>query len=129
MAMEAWRAYRRYDPTRSFSTWLYRVALNVGISFFRAQRRHVSRLVPIDDHRLEGLAAAPEACHDDLAAALQSFIERLNEFDRALMLLYLDDEPYAAIADILGISQSNVATKINRIKQRLRRQAADALDV
>ncbi len=55
---------------------------------------------------------------------LREIIDRLDELDRPLMILYLDDRPYAEIADILGISETNVATKIGRLKQHLRRTVA-----
>ena len=66
------------------------------------------------------LPSPPEAQSDAALALLREFIEELDELNRALMLLYLDDNSYAEIAAILGISETNVATKIGRIKQRLK---------
>lgn len=127
IAMQAWRAYPRFDDRRVFSTWLYRIALNVAISFYRKHRRDEQRLVRIDALQLEDVADSHG--DDDSAATLRALIETLNELDRALMILYLDEEPYAAIAEILGISESNVATKISRIKQRLRHEVSAAKHV
>src|SRR5690348_8148979 len=100
IALEAWRAFPRFDRTRSFSTWFYRIALNVAISFFRAQQRRSDRTQWIDEAAFERIAVASPTGEDDRAAALRTLIDRLNEFDRALILLYLDDESYASIAEI-----------------------------
>jgi len=128
MALEAWRAFARFDERRPFSTWLYRICLNVAISFYRKERRHAEHLQYVDGATLELMPAVREH-DDDRIAMLHALIDRLNELDRAIVILYLDAEPQAAIAQILGISQTNVATKIGRIKDRLRRSAADAPNV
>lgn len=121
---QAWRSFGRYDQRRAkFSTWMYRVALNVAISHARRQPwSEADRTEPLDAHHLDtiGGEAAPE--RDERLDALHAFIDRLGVLDRALILLYLEDRGYAEIADVLGISETNVATKINRIKHRLRGQ-------
>jgi RNA polymerase sigma-70 factor, ECF subfamily len=128
MALEAWRAFARFDERRSFSTWLYRIALNVAISFYRRERRHAEHLQFVDDAALDHIPV-PFDGGADRTALLHALIDRLSELDRAIVVLYLDGEPHAEIADILGISQTNVATKIGRIKDRLRRFAAEAPNV
>ena len=122
IAAQLWHAYPRYDPARSFGTWMYRVALNVAISHLRGLRlRH--QLVSLDDaaHDLaDGNAADPERAQQ--LRLLQDFIRRQPPLDRALLLLYLEDRPQREIADILGIGESNVSTKIGRLKQRIRNE-------
>ena len=119
---QLWHAWPKYDPTRSFSTWMYRVALNVAISHLRQQelrRRHDA--VPLDEalHDVaDGNAADPE--REQRLRLLQGFIARQPPLDRALLLLYLEERPQREIADILGITESNVSTKIGRLKQRIR---------
>ena len=120
---QAWRAYPRYDASRSFSTWMYRIALNVAISFRRSveyRRRHVS---PIDSQTLESI---PDPRHDadDRLRELYTVIDQLDDMNRALVLLYLEGRNYQEIADVLGISETNVSTKLSRLKQRLRDQVA-----
>jgi RNA polymerase sigma factor (sigma-70 family) len=120
---QAWRAYPRYDASRSFSTWMYRIALNVAISFRRSveyRRRHVS---PIDSQALESI---PDPRHDadDRLRELYTVIDQLDDMNRALVLLYLEGRNYQEIADVLGISETNVSTKLSRLKQRLRDQVA-----
>lgn len=120
---QLWRSFGRYDESYKFSTWMYRIALNVAISFYRNETRRSRRTVPAGDSILE-IADTREAV--ELDAGLQTLwrlIARLDELDRALILLYLDGNRYDTIAEILGISETNVGTKINRIKARLRREA------
>lgn len=122
IATQLWRAWPRYDASRSFTTWMYRVALNVAISHVRSQSlRHRHDAVPLDEH-LHDMADAGAVDHEreQNVRLLQAFIARQAPLDRALLLLYLDDRPQRDIAEILGISESNVSTKIGRLKQRIR---------
>ena len=124
IAMQLWRAWPSYDPARSFSTWMYRIALNTAISFLRGQAQ-ADRSVPLDDHAdtLAGSAAFDPETHERLRL-LQRFMATLGPLDRALLLLYLEERSGREIAEVLGIGESNVTTRIGRIKQRLRDYAA-----
>lgn len=121
---QLWAAWPRYDPARPFTTWMYRIALNVAISHVRGVYRADRHLVPLDDshHRI----AAGPADHEeaDALAALKLVIAELDPLNRALLLLYLDERSHREIADILGISESNAGTKLNRLKQRIRSRFA-----
>ena len=122
IAAQLWRAWPKYDPTRSASTWMYRVALNVAISHVREQslrQRHDA--VPLDDD-LHDMADSSATDHENEnhLRLLQAFIARQPPLDRALLLLYLEERPQREIAEILGITESNVSTKIGRLKQRIR---------
>ena len=121
IAAQLWRAWPGYDPARSFTTWMYRVALNVGIDFVRSHVRHQRHAVPLDED-LHDLADAQPIDHESaqLLRLLQGFVDRQPPLDRALLLLYLDERPQREIAEILGISETNVSTKIGRLKQRIR---------
>ena len=122
IAAQLWHAYPKYDPARSFSTWMYRVALNVAISQLRSvDVRHRHDAVPLDEH-LHDLAdaSATDPERDQHVRLLQAFIARQPPLERALLLLYLDERPQREIAEILGISEANVSTKVGRLKQRLR---------
>lgn len=133
IAVQLWRSFKSFDATRAkFSTWMYRVALNVAISHARSVKRTgAGRLESLDGEHVAALAAGNESHVDALQrgeriAALHAFIAGLDPLDRALVLLYLEDRDYAGIAEVLGISATNVATKLNRIKQKLRAQATAA---
>ena len=119
IAAQLWRAWPKYDPSRTFSTWMYRIALNVAISFVRKEVRHRQVAVPLDE-TLHDTAATTGSDPAGLRQRLQTFIERQPPLDRALLLLYLEDKSQREIADILGITPTNVSTKINRLKQRIR---------
>lgn len=120
IAAQLWRAYPKYDPARSFSTWIYRIALNVAISSLRGDGHRQSHTVPLDEdlHDLADDGVDHEA--DQQVRILHQFIEKLEPLNRALVLLYLEERSYSEIGDILGISETNVATKISRLKQRIR---------
>ena len=122
IAVQLWRAWPKYDPARSFSTWMYRIALNVAISYVRGRTRGVQP-EPFGDHH--GEVADPHA-HDHEARQqvdqLHRFIHAQPPLDRALLLLYLEDRSYREMADVLGLSETNVATKISRLKQRVRNE-------
>src|ERR1035441_10557705 len=112
MTLQLWRSFNRYDERYRFSTWMYRIALNVVISFVRTEARRTRSIVPADDSISTVLerAAEPEPAHDDLRL-LDEFIQKLDELDRALVLLYLDGHRHDTIAEILGISVTNVGTR------------------
>ena len=129
MIIQLWRSFDSYDDNRVWSTWMYRVALNVAISYLRKE----SKRIPADSKLLEDVRALNHENHDDQdelqgqIAFLYAFINQLKKFDRALMLLYLDDHSYQEIADILGITKTNVATKISRIKSLLKQHVSTDL--
>lgn len=124
IATQLWLAWPRYDATRSFSTWMYRVALNVAISHVREQTLRQRHTTPSLDDMPHDIADADAATHEhqQQLRQLHRFIQQQAPLDRALLLLYLDDRPQREIAEILGISESNVSTKINRLKQRIRNE-------
>jgi RNA polymerase sigma-70 factor (ECF subfamily) len=117
---QLWKSWPAYDDARPFATWMYRVALNVAISIARCQRWNEPASVPLDDET-GGLPADPgDAEREHGIAELRAFIAGLDELNRALILLWLDELSYREIADVLGISETNVATRINRAKGTLR---------
>jgi RNA polymerase sigma factor (sigma-70 family) len=120
IATQLWRAHSRFDGRGSFSTWMYRIAVNVAISFYRTERRKASKVELADRATLEEVATPQETGNGEALTLLREFVDRLDDLNRALMILYLDDNSYAEIAAILGISETNVATKIGRIKGRLK---------
>jgi RNA polymerase sigma factor (sigma-70 family) len=119
MAVQAWKSFPRYDGRWRFSTWLYRVALNVAISFQRRETTRALHTAPGGEEVLQGIGrAAPEPTED--VALLYTFIDRLDGLNRALMLMYLDGQSQAEIGEVLGISTTNVSTRVGRLKERLR---------
>lgn len=127
MAAQLWRAWPGYDPARSFSTWMYRIALNTAISSLRGQSKPPGGFVPLDEH---AHSLADERGFDPETHArlrlLGRFMAALGPLDRALLLLYLEERSGREIADVLGIGESNVTTRIGRLKQRLRDATAES---
>jgi len=118
VALQLWRSRHRYDDRYRETTWIYRIAVNVAISFHRRGRRHQDRHLSIETDALT-IAQAPSESGDD-AEVLRRALDGLGLLDKALVLLYLDGNDHASIADVLGISPSNVGTKLSRIRSRLR---------
>lgn len=119
IATQLWRAWPSYDNRRSVTTWMYRIALNVAISHLRGRSLRDRHHVPLDES-LHDIGGGREHEPDHDLHVLQQIIARLAPMDRALMLLYLEERSQREIADVLGISESNVSTKIGRLKQRIR---------
>jgi RNA polymerase sigma factor (sigma-70 family) len=119
--VQLWRSFRSFDQRVRFSTWMYRIALNVAISFYRRESVRTRYVVPGSEHLLE--AVDQTANRSEEVQVLYQWIEGLDPLHKALVILYLDGNNYQEIADVLGISQTNVATKINRLKETLRQEA------
>jgi RNA polymerase sigma factor (sigma-70 family) len=115
---ELWRSFPTFDGRVKFSTWLYRVALNVAISFYRGETRRAKHVLSGDEHLLDVADATQSAPEEVLV--LYQFIEQLDALNKALILLYLDGYAYREIADVLGITETNVATKISRLKNTMK---------
>jgi RNA polymerase sigma-70 factor, ECF subfamily len=118
MLMELWKSYPRFNGLSKFSTWMYRVGLNVAITSFKTRRKR-----PDKDGIMSFHERVPSEETDRLDLVfnkeLQAAIDILNKFDKALLMLYLDEKSYKEISEILGITESNVGVKINRIKKHL----------
>jgi RNA polymerase sigma factor (sigma-70 family) len=119
--VQLWRSFQAFDQRARFSTWMYRIALNVAISFYRRESVRTRHVVPGSEHLLEAIDETRNRSEE--VELLYRWIEELDPLTKALAILYLDGNSYHEIADILGISETNVATKINRLKQALRQEA------
>ncbi|HEY4206121.1 MAG TPA: sigma-70 family RNA polymerase sigma factor [Puia sp.] len=116
---QLWRSAGAYNKEYRFTTWMYRVALNTAISFYRAGRKR--NALPLSDIHL-ALEDSPGPSADaERLAGLQACIQGLKEFDRALILLYFEEKTYQEMAEIMGISETNVATRLSRIKEKLKK--------
>lgn len=117
---QLWRSSGSFDSGYKFSTWMYRVALNVAISYYRKKKK-TDNTISLEEHMIE---IADTDSHNSESGnnfiLLQQFINELNELDRALILLYLEEKSYKEAAEILGITETNAATKISRIKEKLK---------
>lgn len=121
--IQLWQSWHRYNAAYSLSTWMYRIALNTAISFYRKDSRRKQSSLPLQEDILQ-FTEEPEPETEQQLNLLQQFIAGLRELDRALILLYLEEKPYREIATILGMSESNVATRVGRIKEKLKQKFA-----
>jgi RNA polymerase sigma factor (sigma-70 family) len=115
-----WQSLRSFDGRAQFSTWMYRVALNVAISWYRRERTRTRHILPAGERVLNSVAER-ETEPDDIRL-LYKFIESLDELNKALILLYLDGYTNREIGEVLGITETNVGTKISRLKTTLRQE-------
>lgn len=115
-----WQAWPRYDASRPFATWMYRVALNVAISQVRGETRRRRHHIAYDADLHDAEAPARDTAEDEQLALLQRAMQSLDPLNRALLMLHLDERSHREIAEVLGISESNVGTKLTRLKERLR---------
>jgi len=120
IVVQLWRSFPTYDRRCRFSTWMYRVALNVAISVYRRERVRTRHVLSADEPLLD-VVDEKESLSDDLRLLYQA-IERLEPLNKALILLYLDGHSYLEIAEVLGISETNVATKISRLKETFKQE-------
>ena len=122
--LQLWSSFPKYNPEFKFSTWIYRIALNVAISNYRKSTTRNKHLAKVEDSYVE-IALDHDSDDREDVQLLKQFIDQLDELNRALMILYLDGNSHEEIAAILNISKSNVGTKINRIKEKLKKQFKD----
>ncbi len=118
IVLQLWKAFPRFKHEANISTWMYRIGMNTAISNFRKERNRQSSVsfsnlpYPLpdfsetDDFMIE-------------TEPLYKAIDLLSQIEKAVILLYLDDKSYEEMAEILGISKSNVGVKLNRIKAKL----------
>lgn len=119
MMIQIWQSVHKYNDQFKISTWLYRICLNVAISFYRKNTTRTNRFTVLNEQMTE-ITTEEKAETEQQLNLLEQFISELKEIDKALMILYLEDKNHTEIAEILGISVSNVGTKIGRIKEKLK---------
>jgi RNA polymerase sigma-70 factor, ECF subfamily len=118
--LNLWRSLDRFDGRCSLRTWVYRVAHNVAATHVRDERRRRSPpLVGLDDLDVRDVGVEPDADRGVLVSRLMALLQRLRPLDRELIVLYLEGLSAAEIGEVVGISASNVATRINRVKKFL----------
>jgi RNA polymerase sigma factor (sigma-70 family) len=116
--IQLWKSFENYNHQFEHSTWMYRISLNVAISFYRKSKKESA--TPITDNIIALVIDDEPGELEQNVQMLYQFINELDELNKALMLLYLDNKTHKEMAEVLGISETNVATKIGRIKEKLK---------
>lgn len=115
ICLQLWKSYSSFKNKSQFSTWLYRVALNTAINYIRKKKKSIQYDSFKEVHQIpydQGQGSVN-------VNLLYDAISKLNRFDRALIILWLEEKNYDEIAQITGISKSNVSVKLVRIKRKL----------
>ena len=118
VVLNLWKAYPKFRKECKISTWIYRIALNTCISFYRKEKNvpEIISLTKDIDRTIEA--------HDpinEMLKQLYQMINQLGQLDKSIILLYLEDKSYEEIAEITGLTVTNIATKLSRIKDKLKR--------
>ena len=100
VVLNLWKAYPKFRKECKISTWIYRIALNTCISFYRKEKNVPEIISLTKDYQM---------------------INQLGQLDKSIILLYLEDKSYEEIAEITGLTVTNIATKLSRIKDKLKR--------
>lgn len=117
---QLWKSFYGYNPDFKFTTWMYRIALNVAISYYRKEIKS-NNTISFVEHLMDLKDDTDTSVEtENNFNLLHQFIAELKEIDKSILILYLDDKSYKEIAEIIGLTETNVATKINRIKETLR---------
>lgn len=112
---QLWKSYLKFENRSTLATWIYRISLNTAMATFRKPRVKISGSSYLPEN-----LAAPDSMEESREERFFSVVKRLDDSERALVALYLEDMSYAEIGDIIGISESNVGVRLNRIKKKLR---------
>lgn len=119
--IQIWKSLKNYDNEYRLSTWIYRVCLNVAISHLRKASTRKKKIEPIRESMFElSENNEEEEILSEKTKILYKVINQLNSFNKALIMLHLDGKSHYETAEIMGISESNVGTKLSRIKTLLR---------
>ena len=120
--LQLWKSFDSYNEKFKYSTWIYRISLNVAISFYRKEstRKRISNPITTDIFDFSDKEISDEK--ETNLRLLNHIISELNDLNKALMLLYLEEKSYKEISEIIGITETNIATKIARIKSILKKE-------
>ncbi|MFV0304174.1 MAG: RNA polymerase sigma factor [Moheibacter sp.] len=120
IVLQLWKSFGSFKGEAKFSTWMYRVSLNTAITLIRKRKRSIS-VTSIDGENIIHLKTQEiDEEKEERLNLLYSSIKKLNDIERALVLLYLEDLPYKEIAETMGITEVNARVKMNRVKSKLK---------
>lgn len=117
VCLQMWKSRKNFNQQSDWSTWIYRLSLNVCLTMLKKSKtsnKHLSQIVQNE------VSESNKAFEDEAINLLYSAIRKLSEIDRAIILLYLEEKSYKEIADIIGTSSNNIGVRIKRIKERLK---------
>lgn len=114
---QLWTAFEKFRGEAKVSTWIYRIALNTAITRLRKETKRNSISI---DQAVLAYTQNSDPVWEDKIKLLYHHIGLLNDLEKGIILLFLEDKSYEEIAIITGLSPSNVGTRLSRIRQKLR---------
>ena len=120
ITIQLWRAFPKFRGDSKFSTWMYRVALNTAITLYRKSKRKI-KTQDFESISFKISAEVYDDTEEQQLKLMYSAVKELNDIDKALVFLYLEDKSYREISAALGISEVNARVKMNRTKEKLRK--------
>jgi RNA polymerase sigma-70 factor, ECF subfamily len=117
IVIHLWKSYPKFRALSKFSTWLYRVAINTAITGLRQQK---GMITSFEHKHLLSQVADETGVEEEQWQQLYKAIGQLNEIEKAIVMLYMEDRSYEDMEDILGIAQGNLRVRMTRIKDKLR---------
>jgi RNA polymerase sigma factor (sigma-70 family) len=120
ITIQVWKNYSKFRGDAKFSTWMYRVALNTAISLYRKSTKKV-KTQDISDIAYKIKSVDYDDTEERQLKSLYKAIQHLNDIDKALVFLYLENKSYRDISETLGISEVNARVKMNRAKDKLKK--------
>lgn len=118
VCLQIWRSRQNFKKQSEWSTWIYRVALNVCLTLLK--KKKTGKQYFASDFLPEEATEDSRAFSDEPINQLYKAIRQLSEVDRGVILLYLEEKSYQEIADIMGTNANNIGVRIKRIKERLK---------
>ncbi len=118
IVLQLWRSFTDYRAEAKISTWMYRIALNTAITHLRKETRR-AKSTELDEVALQ-VPAGLGGEQEERVEAMFRAIQQLTAVEKALVMLYMDDHSYKGMAEIMGISESNIGFKLNKIKAKLK---------
>ena len=115
-----WTGFPKFRNESAPSTWVYRIALNTCISGMRKDKKRPKNSFPVEN--LSEWLIEPESFEENIRE-MYRMINQLKTLEKVIVLLYLEEKPYQEIADITGLTLSNVATKLKRAKEKLKQMS------
>lgn len=120
---QVWKSFPGFRQEAKISTWIYRIALNTAISDFRKNKGKIKTII-LNPHEIQSIYDYEDEKQNEKLQLMQQAIDRLSDVEKALIMLYLENKSYEDMEEILGMSQGNLRVKMNRIKEKLRKNIA-----
>ena len=123
IVFQLWRSYENFAGNSKFSTWMYRVALNTAITYFKKEKRRVDK--DLIHEKLDVRAEEVDESKDSQLAHFYKAVQELNKVEKAIILLFIEGHSHKDIAENLGLSEVNARVKLNRTKKKIQKLIKD----